>query len=282
MSQKDYYQILGIDNEANQQQIKDMYRRLALQYHPDRNRDNPAVAERMKEINEAYAVLSEPHKRREYDALRQQYGSFAYDQFRQGYSEQDIFRGSDINTIFEDIARASGLSGFDEIFKQFYGQEYRSFAFQRPGVFAKGFVYFSPFGRRYNYDPGHRNAHGGVTQPNFPLGGNLGKIARFVLKKMVGIEWPEKGKDWQDIIYVDPRQAEGGSDVRYISRRRSKDLRVKIPPGVKDGQRIRLRGMGASGKGGAEPGDLYLEVRVKKSILHKLRDLLGYTHVSAH
>ena len=281
MSQKDYYKILNVDNKAGQQQIKDAYRGLALQYHPDRNRGNPAVAERMKEINEAYAVLSDLTKRRAYDAMRQQYGSFAYDQFRQGYSEQDIFKGSDINTIFEEIARASGLSGFNEIFREFYGPEYRAFGFQRPGFFVRGSVHFSPFGRRYNYDQGDRNAHGGVIRPSFPLGGNLGKIAKFVFKKIVGVEWPEKGKDWQGVIYVDPRQAEGGAEVRYFNRRRSRDLRVKIPPGIKDGQQIRLKGMGASGKGGAEAGDLYLKVSMKKSLLQKLRDFWGYTHASA-
>ena len=105
MVQGDYYQILGVGGHSTQQQIKDAYRKLALQYHPDRNKGNPGAAEKMKKINEAYAVLSDPGKRREYDALRQQYGSFAYDRFRQGYSEQDIFRGSDINQIFEDRVR---------------------------------------------------------------------------------------------------------------------------------------------------------------------------------
>ena len=117
MSQHDYYQILGINQNASAKQVKDAYRKLAFQYHPDRNEKNPEAAEKMKSVNEAYAVLSDAAKRRKYDTLRQQFGSSAYSQFRQNYSEQDIFSGSDINQVLEQMARAFGLRGFDEIFK---------------------------------------------------------------------------------------------------------------------------------------------------------------------
>ena len=89
MSQNDYYQILEIDLKASPKKIKDAYRKLAFKYHPDRNSKNPEAAEKMKRINEAYAVLSDAAKRREYDAMRHQFGSSAYSQFRQNYSEQD-------------------------------------------------------------------------------------------------------------------------------------------------------------------------------------------------
>jgi len=67
MEQKDYYQILGVESNTTQQKIKAAYRKLALEYHPDRNKDNPAATARMKEINESYAVLSDPEKRRQYE-----------------------------------------------------------------------------------------------------------------------------------------------------------------------------------------------------------------------
>lgn len=274
MAQEDYYQILGVDKSASQQQIKDAYRRLALQYHPDRNRGNLSVAEKMKEINEAYAVLSDPKKRREYDVLRQQYGSFAYERFRKGYSEQDIFRGSDINQIFQEIARLFGLSSFDEIFREFYGPEYQTFEFRRPGFFGRGFVFFSPFGRRYYQGQGYSREQEQFSQLSYPLGGNLGKLVKLFIKKIWGMEWAEKGKDLYDVITIDPQQAQRGSEIIYFNRRRSKDLLVKIPPGIRDGQRIRLKGMGANGKGGAEAGELYLKVRVKRSLFHKMRDFL--------
>jgi len=94
MDQKDYYEVLEIDGQATDRQIKEAYRRLAFQYHPDRNSGDPGAVERMKGINEAYAVLSDPAKRQRYDSLRQSYGNSAYDRFREGYSEKDIFRGS--------------------------------------------------------------------------------------------------------------------------------------------------------------------------------------------
>jgi curved DNA-binding protein CbpA len=97
---KDYYQVLGISKDAPSQKIKTAYREKAFLYHPDRCKD-PAGADQMKAVNEAYAVLSNPRKRKEYDLLQQQYGDAAYGHFRKSYSEQDIFKGSDIQQIFE-------------------------------------------------------------------------------------------------------------------------------------------------------------------------------------
>ena len=131
MEQQDYYQILGVEQDATSKQIKDAYRKLALQYHPDRNHGDPESGEKMKAVNEAYAVLSAPQKRQEYDLMRPRFGSSAYSQFRQTYSEQDIFSGSDINRIFEEMARSFGLRGFDEIFKEFYGQGSQTYEFNK-------------------------------------------------------------------------------------------------------------------------------------------------------
>jgi len=266
MSQGDYYQILGVDPNATPQTIKEAYRRLAFQYHPDRNRGNPSAVEKMKEINEAYAVLSDPRKRRDYDTLQEQYGPYGYDRFKQSYSEQDIFRGSDINQIFEEMARAFGFRSFDEVFKESYGQEYRTFEFRRPGVFGRGFIFFGPGYRR-----GHQSE---VPTSSEILPRYLGKFTRYLLKKPLGIKKPERGKDWEDVIFLTPLQAQEGAKGRYIHRRRSKELMVTLPPEMKDGQKIRLKGMGAEGKEGGEPGDLYLKVKIKKPLLQKVRDLL--------
>jgi curved DNA-binding protein len=130
MDQKDYYKILGVSREATPKQIKEAYRNLAFQYHPDRNGGSAEAVERMKQINEAYAVLSDPAKRRQYDGFRQTYGDSAYNRFRDGYSEEDIFRGSDINQIFEELSRAFGFRGFEDVFKEAYGSGYRTFEFR--------------------------------------------------------------------------------------------------------------------------------------------------------
>ena len=141
MESKDYYQILGIEKDATSQKIKQAYRDLAFKYHPDRNASDSGAVEKMKALNEAYAVLSNPEKKKEYDALKERYGSTAYNQFRQSYSEQDIFRGSDIHQVFEEMARSFGMRGFDELFKQFEGRGYRRFETKRPGLHVKGFIF---------------------------------------------------------------------------------------------------------------------------------------------
>lgn len=264
MEQKDYYQILGLDKDADQKQIKEAYRKLAFKYHPDRNKERSESDEKMKLVNEAYAVLSDPEKRREYDMLRQQFGSSAYNQFRKNYSEQDIFSGSDINQIFEEMAKAFGFRHYDEIFREFYGQEHRGFEFKKPGFTVRGFVF-----------PGN-SGKGKYNQMQLPLQGPFGKLYQYVLKKIGGIELPENGTDINDIIHLDPLKANQGGPYAYFLRKKSRKLVVKIPPGIRKGQRIRLAGMGENGKGGGKPGDLYLKVYIKKPLLRKIKDFISH------
>jgi DnaJ-class molecular chaperone len=270
---KEYYQILEVEKEASPQRIKEAYRRLAFQYHPDRNtcppaggEENPSAVEKMKEINEAYAVLSDPEKRRAYDTLHEQYGSYGYDRFKQRYSEQDIFRGSDIHQIFEEMARSFGFRGFEEVFRESYGQGYHAFQFQRPGVSGRGFIFFGPGFRRGQQQ--------GIPTSSEIFPGILGKFIKILLKKTLGMREPERGKDLEDAVYLDPGQAREGAKGKYLHRKRSKELIITVPPGMKEGQKIRLKGMGAPGRDGGEPGDLYLKVKIKKSLLERARDLL--------
>jgi DnaJ-class molecular chaperone len=220
----------------------------------------------MKEINEAYAVLSDSRKRKDYDSMRDQYGSYSYDRFRQSYSEEDIFRGSDINQIFEEMARAFGFRGFDDVFRESYGQGYRTFEFRRPGVFGRGFIFFGPgFGRK---------RHEEVPGSSQVLPGVAGKLLRYLLKGTLGLKEPVKGEDLEDVIYLSPQRALEGGKGRYRHRKRSRELIVTIPPGMKEGQKIRLKGMGKEGKDGGEAGDLYLKVKISKPLLQRLREVL--------
>ncbi len=264
MNQTDPYEVLGVGRQASSKEIKDAYRKLALKYHPDRNRDNPEVIEKMKAVNEAYAVLSSADKRREYDAMRDRFGSGAYSRFRQTYSEQDIFNGSDIFQIFEEMTRSFGLRGFDEIFRDLSGGSgYRSFEFRRPGMHARGFVF-----RAGGRPGGTQKLRVRVRQG----GGPFGKLGKRVLEKLGGVEFAEDGKDITDTIRVDAELAGAGGPYAYFHRERQKKLVVKIPAGVRTGQKIRLAGMGQEGRGGGNNGDLYLQVKVKQPLLETVKE----------
>ncbi|CAB1058930.1 Chaperone protein DnaJ [Olavius sp. associated proteobacterium Delta 1] len=263
MSQEDYYQILGVDQNAPPTKIKEAYRKLAFEHHPDRNRENTASADKMKKINEAYAVLSNPAKKTDYDDLRNQFGSSAHTHFRKNYSEQDIFSGSDINHIFEEMARSFGFRRSNEIFKEFYGRGYQQFEFKKPGAHARGFVFRGPS------QTGHQQ------QVQFPLGGNLAKVMRLVLQKISGVQFPEDGADIDERLYLAPQQAMQGGPYAYYLRHQSKKLVVKIPAGIRQGQRIRLEGMGGKGKAGGKPGDLFLKVHIRRPLLKSIKDFFA-------
>jgi DnaJ-class molecular chaperone len=269
MTDKDYYQILGVERTATHKDIKEAYRKLAFQWHPDRNPGNPSAMDKMKELNEAYAVLSDPAKRRQYDLLSTTYGSSAYDRFRQTHSEEDIFRGSDINRIFEEMARGFGLRGFEEIFRQAYGQDgatFRTFEFSRPGMSGRGFIFF---GGRIGWQHKVGNNPQGPALPGF-----VGKAALYVLKKMLGVAASQGNSDRHDIITLDSAQAKEGAKVRYPDPVSGKEVMISVPANIRDGQTIRLRGAIKSNPNDPKPGDLYLKVHLRKPILQRLRELV--------
>ncbi len=103
---RDYYEVLGVSKKASTDEIKDAYRKLAMQFHPDRNKA-PDAEEKFKEISEAYAVLSDSEKRQQYDTL----GHAGFDQ---RYSAEDIFRGADFDSVFRDL-------GFGDLFRSIFG-----------------------------------------------------------------------------------------------------------------------------------------------------------------
>ena len=123
---RDYYEVLGVSKNASKDEIKDTYRKLALQFHPDRNKA-PDAEEKFKEISEAYAVLSDDEKRQQYDTL-------GHPGFDQRYTSEDIFRGADFSSIFRDI-------GFGDLFRTVFG-----------GGFGGGFAERTNRGQDLGYD----------------------------------------------------------------------------------------------------------------------------------
>ena len=123
---------------------------------------------------------------------------------------------------------------------------------------------------------GTGQAPGNGEAPAAPQGGLLDKMLRFAVKQATGVDLPQRGKDWNDTITISAEHARVGTVVkyRYTKWGKPKDLEVTVPAGITEGQRIRLRGMGAAGTGDAEPGDLYLRVRIKTSLGQRLLRLI--------
>jgi len=269
---KDYYQTLGVSKNASQKQIKLAYRDLAFKYHPDRNKENPSNADKMKVVNEAYAVLSNHEKKREYDTMRQQFGSSAYSQFRSTYSERDIFKGSDIQNIFEEMTRAFGFRGFNEIFGDYTDQNSRTVKIKKTGPLGfksmEGFF----FSGSLNQNSINRDTSDGKL---FAMPNPASKISQYISKKISGMQSSKDGVDIQDTIELDPDQALQGGPYAYLSKKGSRKLVVNIPPGIREGQRIRLAKMGQAGKGGGDAGDLYLKIQIKKPFLQKLKNFVA-------
>jgi DnaJ-class molecular chaperone len=274
MNQKDYYQILGVAKSAPQNEIRQAYRKLAFQFHPDKNLGNPSAGEKMKDINEAYATLSNPSKRREYDLLKEKYGEFAYDKYRQTHSQEDIFRGSDINQVFNEFARMYGFRNSDDILKQFYGQGYQTFQFRRSGIFGTGFVFYYPQ-QTQKMGGNQSSIKNQEDLPIMPFPGILGGLFKTLIQRGMGIQFPEKGKDGRDTISISPELAAGGGDLEYIYNKFGikKNLLVKIPAGISSSQKIRLKAMGATGKNGGPPGDFYLEIRINVPLLSRMKNI---------
>jgi DnaJ-class molecular chaperone len=278
VEQKDYYKVLGVNEDASFEEIKKTYRKLAFQYHPDKN---PGKEEMMKEINEAYAVLSDERKRREYDSYRQNYGFFARDKFRQTYTDQDIFKDSDINQIFAELSRAFGFKRPEDIFSRstFYGNQFRTFQFRGPGFTGKGFFFFGPMSKTYQ-----DILRASKYQTSKALANRPSLFSRILLKgmqafqnhvaKKYGLELPERGKDIEDEIIIPSDVASAGGKVRYHYAKpdNPRDLMIKIPPEIREGQKIKLTGMGKDGRHDGESGDLYLKVKVHTPLLKKIKE----------
>ncbi len=264
---RDYYDVLGVPKGAAKDEIKGAYRKLALQYHPDRNKSAEAT-EKFKEISEAYAVLSDDQKRTQYD----QFG-------RQGiyerYNTEDIFRGADFDSVFRDMG--FGFGGiFESLLRGFGG--FQGFSTGgRPGpsrgedLTADVEISFEEASHGVNKDLEVSRlaecnvCNGNGAQPGSQRKtcktcngrGQVQQVRRSGFAQLIQITTCPKCQGQGTIVDKPCKNCAGTG----VTRTRTK-LQVKIPAGADDGQNLRLRGEGNAVQGG-RAGDLFVRIHLK-------------------
>ena len=269
MAKKDYYDILGVSKNATKEEIKKVYRKLALKYHPDKNPSKEA-GEKFKEISEAYAVLYDDEKRQLYD----QYGHAGIDQ---RYSSEDIFRGADFSDIFRNMGVDFDFGfGFNDIFERFFGQ--------RTGFDRRQSHRMRGADLRYDIEINLEDAYNGLeTTIRVPRSetcegcNGSGASKGTSIKKCshcsgTGQIQNSRRTNFGIFTQVTTCNRCGGQgtiieepcaecDGRGIIQK-TRNIELKIPKGVDDGSQLRLSNEGEAGNGGS--GDLYIVIHVKK------------------
>jgi len=271
---RDYYEVLGVDRDADQKTIKKAYRKLAMKYHPDVNKD-PGAEEKFKELSEAYGVLSDEDKKQRYD----QFGHAGMD----GFSQEDIFN----NINFEDIFRGFGFGGqsaggFGSIFDLF------GFGGEPTGGNARG----SDIGKTIeltleevasgvskDMDITHKKScphcHGSRAEPGSDVktctqcdgSGQVRQVQNTPLGQFATVSPCPQCKGEGKIISQECSECHGSGLTTTTNK-----ISITIPAGVETGTKLRVAGEGDDGINGAPAGDLYVTIRVLK---HDIFDRKG-------
>jgi molecular chaperone DnaJ len=259
LTKRDYYEVLGVSRNASKEEIKNAYRKLALQYHPDRNK-SPDAEERFKEISEAYAVLSDDEKRRQYDEL----GHAGIDS---RYTPEDIFRDVDFSEIFRDF----GFGDFESLFDRFFGRRTRHEPRKGPDLeydleitleeAATGLVKEIRVPRSENCPECHGSGVRPETEPK--TCSKCKGTGRIEYSQVSGFTrfiqiTTCSACDGRGYTSIPCRMCNGTGSIQ-----KTRTISVRVPPGVDDGVSLRLSGEGERGARGAPPGDLYVVIHVK-------------------
>jgi len=251
MAKRDYYEVLGVNRDASEEDLKKAYRRLAMKWHPDRNPDNPKSEDHFKEAKEAYEILTDTQKRA------------AYDQF--GHAGIDPHPG---------MGAGGPGGGFGDIFSDIFGEIFGASRGGRSTVFRGADL-------RYNLEITlEQAAHGFETRIRIPTLANCvtcsGSGARPGTQAQTcptcrGAGQVRVSQGPFSIAQTCPRCHGAGkviatpcTDCGGAGRiKQQKTLSVRIPAGVDEGDRVRLSGEGEPGTNGGPPGDLYVQVHIK-------------------
>jgi len=268
--EKDYYKALGVAKTAKPAEIKTAYRKLARKYHPDSNQGDAKAEERFKEISEAYSVLSDEKRRKEYDEARSLFGSG----FRVPTGSRPGGGGGfnfDLGDLFGNTGDAAG-GGLGDLFGTVFNRGGRTTAQNRPrrgaDVETETALTFSDaidgttVGLRLTGEGPCPTCHGtgakaGTVPRVCPVCNGTGQSSRN--QGSFGISEPCKECRGRGLVVDDPCPSCSGSGRAMSSR----TIQSRIPAGVADGQRIKIPGKGAPGERGGPAGDLYVRVHVK-------------------
>jgi len=276
MASKDYYERLGVSRDASLEDVKKAYRKLAMQYHPDRNPGDKAAEQSFKEVGEAYAVLSDKDKRAQYDNV----GHAAFEAGAAGGGPGGFGFGGDFRSSFADV--------FDDLFGEFMGQ-------RRGGGGRRGPARGADL--RYNLEISLQEAFAGKkvrirvpTSVACETCKGSGAKAGAKPETCATCGGAGKVRAQQGFFTIERTcpTCQGAGEIvanpceicRGQGRvQKEKHLSVDIPPGVESGTRIRLADEGEAGLRGAPPGDLYIFLTVKPNPLFKRDGLNLYCRV---
>lgn len=259
MADRDYYEVLGVQRGATKDDIKKAYRKLAIQYHPDKNRGDKAAEEKFKEATEAYEVLGDDQKRATYD----QFGKAGLGQGGAGFGQRAY---TDFSDIFGDIG---------DIFSEFFGQGYGGQGGRRTGARRGSDLRYNleisledaALGKEVRLEIprqescgecGGSGAQKGTGPQTCTLCQGAGQIRRTQGFFSVTTTCPQCQGTGR--LIKNPCKECSGSGL--VEERRS--LHIKIPPGVESGSRLKVAGEGEAGPNGAGRGDLYVVTHIKK------------------
>ncbi len=262
MNRRDYYEILGVPKDAAKDDIKRTYRKLAMQYHPDRNK-SPEAEEKFKEISEAYAVLSDDEKRSQYDR-------FGMAGIEGKYTWEDIFRGADFDEIFKDLGFGFGAQSiFDMFFRRMrprYGPERGpdlrydlEITLEQAASGLKNQIEV-PRTETCQRCKGS-GAEPGTSSSQCPRCQGTGQM-RFEraspFGRFVQIQTCDRCHGAGVLITAKCRECNGRGIVERLRK-----IDVSVPPGVDSDSHLRLRGQGEAGIRGGPSGDLYIVLHIK-------------------
>jgi molecular chaperone DnaJ len=264
---EDLYKVLGVPKGASEEEIKKAHRKLARQYHPDRNPDDPKAEERFKEVQGAYDTLSDPEKREEYDAGGGMFGGGPGGPGGAGPFGAGQAGGFDVSDIFSNIFSRGGGGGGRAQAQQVRGRDLETeigLSFDQAVNGAQVTVTVPKAERCPTcHGSGAKPGTSPVTCPRCEGRGIDAQSQGFF-----SISQPCSQCGGQGQIIEDPCPTCGGSGLTKQTKR----YKVNVPAGVKDGARVRLAGKGEAGQRGGPPGDLFVITRVTASPVFKRLD----------